>query len=94
MHHGIATIGVVFVDGAFGNVQRMQRQLYGGKVIASDLTNPNFVRFAESFGAKAREVFSPKDFAEALSWAMTEDGPTLIAVSVPEFPTPWALIEP
>ncbi|WP_210526882.1 thiamine pyrophosphate-dependent enzyme [Rubellimicrobium arenae] len=93
VHHGIAAIGVVFVDGAFGNVQRIQRQQYG-KVIASDLTNPDFVRFAESFGAKARAVGNPKDFAEALRWAMAEAGPTLIAVSVPEFPSPWALIEP
>jgi acetolactate synthase-1/2/3 large subunit len=93
VQHGIAAIAVVFVDGAFGNVQRIQRQQYG-KVIATDLTNPDFIRFAESFGARARAAGSPQELAEALRWAMAEDGPTLIAVAVPEFPSPWAHIEP
>ena len=92
--HGIAAIGVVFVDGAFGNVQRMQRGLHGGKVIATDLTNPDFRRFAESFGVPCRQVGDAAGFADALSWAKAEQGPVLILVSVPVFPSPWALIEP
>jgi acetolactate synthase-1/2/3 large subunit len=94
VHHSIAAIGIVFVDGAFGNVQRMQRENYGDKVIASDLTNPDFERFAESFGAKARTVEGAPALADALRWAVGETGPTLIVVKVPRFPSPWALIEP
>ncbi|WP_158626072.1 thiamine pyrophosphate-dependent enzyme [Arsenicitalea aurantiaca] len=92
--HGIAAIGIVFVDGAYGNVQRMQREDHGGKVIASDLVNPEFERFAESFGAKARRAETADGLAEALRWAMDQTGPTLIVAPVPRFPSPWALIEP
>lgn len=92
--HRIAAIGVVFVDGAFGNVQRMQRDRHGGKVIATDLINPDFRRFAESFGVQCREVRDADGFAEALRWAKAARQPVLIVVSVPVFPSPWALIEP
>ena len=43
----------LFNDGAFGNVRRIQEEQYGNRLIASDLANPDFVAFAESFGAKA-----------------------------------------
>lgn len=94
MQHGIGVIGIVFVDGAYGNVQRMQREDYGGKVIASDLTNPDFAKFAESFGARARTVEGGAALSEALRWAVTERGPTVIVVKVSRFPSPWSLIEP
>ena len=51
VQHGINTVTVVFNDGAYGNVRRMQKEQYGGRVIASELHNPDFVAFAESFGA-------------------------------------------
>lgn len=94
VRNGIAAIGIVFVDGAYGNVQRMQRENYGGKVIATDLANPDFAKFAESFGARARTVEGAAALAEALRWAIREQGPTLIVAKVPQFPSPWALIEP
>lgn len=94
VRNGIGAIGIVFVDGAYGNVQRMQRENYGGKVIATDLANPDFAKFAESFGARARTVEGAAALAEALRWAMQERGPTLIVAKVPQFPSPWALIEP
>jgi len=41
MRHRIALTTVVFNDGAFGNVRRIQEEQYGNRLIASDLTNPN-----------------------------------------------------
>src|SRR5262249_33079739 len=49
--HGIAVVAVVFTDNAFGNVKRIQRLEYGGKVIASELHNPDFAKLATLFGA-------------------------------------------
>ena len=51
MRHRIPLVTVLFNDGAFGNVRRIQEERYGNRLIASDLTNPDFVKFAESFGA-------------------------------------------
>ena len=57
--HGINVVALVFNDGAYGNVRRMQRELYGNRVIASDLVNPDFVRLADSFGVFARSAEDP-----------------------------------
>ena len=38
----------------YGNVRRMQKEDYGNRTIASDLTNPDFVKMAESFAVCAR----------------------------------------
>src|SRR5439155_7758976 len=41
--HGLNVVSVVFNDGAFGNVKRTQEQTFSGRLIASDLVNPDFV---------------------------------------------------
>ena len=42
MRHRIPLTTVVFNDGAFGNVRRIQETLYGNRVIASDLDQSGF----------------------------------------------------
>ena len=53
MRHRIPLVTVVFNDGAFGNVRRIQQERFGNRLIGSDLANPDFVLFAKSFGAEA-----------------------------------------
>lgn len=89
VQHGIAVVAIVFNDGAYGNVKRMQRELYGNRVIASDLVNPDFVRLADSFGVFALAVDNPDDLQDALEQALARDAPALIEVKVGEFPDPW-----
>ena len=87
--HRINTVTVVFNDSAFGNVRRMQKERYGGRVIASELHNPDFVAFAESFGACGLRVHSPGELQDALTNAFAADTPVLIEVPVGEMPAPW-----
>jgi len=89
MQHGINVVAVVFDDGAYGNVRRMQRKLYGNRIIASDLRNPDFVQLASSFGMAAQQVSGPDHLAEALSEALSRDEPALLVVKVGEMPDPW-----
>ena len=90
--HNIGLVSVVFDDGAFGNVRRMQEELYDGKVIASDLTNPDFVKLAESFGVGAYRADGPDELAAAIERAFAEGGPALIHVPVGKMPDPWSII--
>jgi acetolactate synthase I/II/III large subunit len=94
LQHNIRTVTIVFNDGGYGNVRRMQQDLYGGRVIASDLKNPHFVRFAESFGAAARRAEGPQALLEALHWAFDQPGPVIIEAPVDKMPNPWDLLEP
>ena len=37
MRFGIAVVAIVFNDHAYGNVRRIQREMFGGRLISSDL---------------------------------------------------------
>ena len=87
--HGINLVTVVFNDEAYGNVRRMQKERYGGRVIASELNNPDFVTYAESFGAHGLRVHTPVELQEALAGAFAANAPVLIEVPVGEMPAPW-----
>jgi acetolactate synthase I/II/III large subunit len=93
MRHRIPLVAVVFADGAFGNVRRIQEEHYGNRLIAHDLANPDFVRFAESFGAAAERAKDPAALRAALRRGFARrDGPTLIEVPVGPMPSPWEFI--
>ena len=93
VRHRIPLTAIVFNDGAFGNVRRIQQERFGNRLIASDLANPDFVKFADSFGAAADRARTPQELRSALKRALARrDGPTLIDVPVGAFPSPWPFI--
>ncbi|MDE0078846.1 MAG: thiamine pyrophosphate-dependent enzyme, partial [Caldilineaceae bacterium] len=94
VQHGINTVSVIFNDGAYGNVRRMQKELYAGRLISSDLENPDFVAFVESFGAIGVRVHTPNSLRDALTDAFTADRPVVIEVPVGEMPGPWRMMYP
>ncbi len=92
MRHKLPVVVVVFDDGAFGNVRRIQEQQYGNRLIACDLTNPDFVKFAESFGMAAFRATTPETLEAALRQAFALDAPALVHVPVGPMPSPWDMI--
>jgi acetolactate synthase-1/2/3 large subunit len=93
VQHRIPLITVVFDDGAYGNVRRMQEQLYGGRTIASELKNPSFAALGEVFGLQGLRAEEPDDLRRALRAALAHDGPSLIEVPVGEMPMIFQRIE-
>jgi acetolactate synthase-1/2/3 large subunit len=87
--HGIDVVAIVFADGAYGNVRRMQKNDYGNKLIAVDLLNPNFPKMAESYGIAGVRAQSPEALRRELAAALKRRGPSLIEVPVGEMPDPW-----
>ena len=94
VQQGLAVVAVVFEDGAYGNVKRMQEDLHGGRVIASELRNPDFVRLAESFGAFGVRVDRPDALRDAVARAWGRRVPTVVSVSVGRFPSPFDVVLP
>ncbi|MCP3391115.1 thiamine pyrophosphate-binding protein [Bradyrhizobium sp. CCGB12] len=92
----IGVVTLVFNNNAYGNVRRDQRQHFDGRVVASDLVNPDFVKLAESFGVAAARVTAPDQFKAALEKALAHGGPYLISVEVTRDSevSPWAFIHP
>jgi acetolactate synthase-1/2/3 large subunit len=90
VRHGIDITVVLFNDGHFGNVRRIQKEVLGGKEIAVDFRNPDFMKLAESFGWNGARVHTAAELQAAVAKSFTAAGPTLIEVPVGEFPSPWS----
>ncbi len=93
IRHRIPLVAVIFVDGAFGNVRRIQQEHFGNRLIACDLANPDFVKYAESFGAAGRRARGPDELRQALRELFARREPTLIEVPVAAMPSPWEFIQ-
>ncbi|MBX3071455.1 MAG: thiamine pyrophosphate-binding protein [Thermomicrobiales bacterium] len=87
--HNIGVVTVVFNDSAYGNVRRIQQVDLGGKVIASDLRNPDYLKLADAFGVAGRQVTTPEGLQTALEESFKADEPVLIEVPVGPMPDPW-----
>ena len=92
----IGVVTLVFNNNAYGNVRRDQMENFGGRVVAADLVNPDFVALADSFGVHAARVTSPADFKPALEKALAHGGPCLIEIVTPtgSETSPWGFIHP
>jgi len=90
--YGLGMVTVVFNDGYFGNVRRIQKNRYGGRYFASDLTNPDYQQLAGAFGIGFACARDPDSLAGVLRDAVTASEPVLVEVPVGEFPSPWHLI--
>ena len=94
--YGINLVTVVFNNSSYGNVLRDQRTVYQGHEIGSSLTNPDFVKLAESFGATAYRAKTPAELKTALEKGFAQSGPVLI--EVPGEPgsetSPWPYLHP
>ena len=90
--HNINFVAVIFNDGAYSNVQRIQKLCHGNRTIASDLTNPDFCKLAESFGVAGLKATSPEQLQVRIEEAFKMDAPALIEAPVGETPDPWNLV--
>src|SRR6516165_1513817 len=89
VRHGIDIVAIVFADGAYGNVRRLQKEDYGNRLIGVDLHNPQFPKMAESFGIAGVRTTTPEGLGRELAAALKRRGTTLIEVAVGEMPDPW-----
>ena len=78
--HRIGLVTLVFNNSAYVNVRRDQQRLFDGRLVGSELRNPDFVRLAESFGVQAHRTSSPQSLRLLLERAFGRDEPTLIEV--------------
>lgn len=93
MRHKLNVVAVVFNDNAYGDVRRFQKEELGGRLIASDLSNPDFVKLAESYGIEGVRTEDPDALRRALRAALERDRPALIEVAVGQMPSPWPILE-
>ena len=95
VQHEINLVTVLFNNNAFGNVLRDQQQQFHGPM-GSELRNPDFVKLAESFGARGWRAHSPTELRTLVERGFAEKGPVLIEVPVPQGSevSPWKYLVP
>ena len=84
MKYGINVVAIVVNDGALSAIKGSQQKGCEGRTIDTDLLNPDFVEFAESFGAYAKRVEDLGDFKDTLRDALAAEKPALIEVMLQE----------
>ncbi|MCE2400233.1 thiamine pyrophosphate-binding protein [Candidatus Poribacteria bacterium] len=84
MKYGINVVAIVVNDDALSAIKGSQLKGFDGRTIDTDLHNPDFVEFAQSFGAYARKVENLEDFKPILRDALAAEKPALIEVMMRE----------
>jgi acetolactate synthase-1/2/3 large subunit len=72
-------IAVIVVDnGMYGTIRMHQEREYPGRVVATQLRNPDFVGYAHCFGGYGERVERTRDFAPALARAIASGKPAIL----------------
>ena len=93
VHHGIDPVILVVNNSMLGTIRMHQEREYPDRVIATGLTNPDFVAWAESFGAFAARVERTDEFPAAFEAALCAGRVALVEVRIdPELITTRATL--
>ena len=87
VQHEIAGIHIVVNDGGYGNTRLDQQLNLGGRLLGTELRNPDFVAYAESFGCAATRVTTNDGLRGALADMLAADQPAVIELAIDPLPT-------
>jgi acetolactate synthase-1/2/3 large subunit len=72
LRHNLAFVVLIWTDSKYGLIEWHQNRKFGRSSNIS-FTNPDFVKYAESFGAKGYRVESARDLVPTLKRALADD---------------------
>jgi acetolactate synthase I/II/III large subunit len=78
----LPVVVLVVNNGMYGTIRMHQERLFPGRVIGTDLVNPDFAAWAEAFGAYGEVVLRSEDFPDAFERALTQSRPALLELRV------------
>ena len=73
---------VVVNNGTYGTIRKHQEHHFPGRVVATELQNPDFAQYAESFGVIGATARSFEEFTELFTQADTHQGLSLIDLRI------------
>jgi acetolactate synthase-1/2/3 large subunit len=73
----------------YGTIRMHQERHFPGRVVGTDLVNPDFAAYARAFGAHGETIERTADFPDALDRALAAGVPAVVTLRVdPEAITP------
>ena len=89
VQYDLPVIIVVVDNGMYGTIRMHQERHYPGRVVATDLRNPDFAAYARAFGGYGATVERTTDFFPAFEAAQRSGKPAILHLKVdPEALTP------
>ena len=89
MQYDLAVIIVVINNGMYGTIRMHQERNYPGRVVGTELHNPDFAAFARSFGVHGETVTATSEFMPAFDRSLASGKSAVIELKVdPEALTP------
>ena len=89
VQYELPVIVVLYDNGLYGTIRMHQEREYPGRVIATQLRNPDFVAYAQAFGGFGVRVDKTADFPAAFAAAKKSGKPSIVHLKVdPEAITP------
>ncbi len=82
VQHNANLVIIVVNNGTYGTIRMHQERRYPGRVVATDILNPDFVALAHSYGAFAQRVETTDEFPEAYRRAVASGRPALLELRV------------
>ncbi len=93
VQHEAPIVVLVFNNGMYGTIRMHQERAYPGRVVGTELVNPDFAAYARAFGAHGETVEETAQLRPALDRALQAGIPALIELQVdPEAITPRATL--
>ena len=91
--YDLGVIILVFNNGMYGTIRMHQEREYPGRVIGTDLKNPDFAAYAKAFGFWSTTVRTTPEFKPAFDEALASGRPALIEiVTEPDAISPTATL--
>ena len=73
---------LVVNNGMYGTIRMHQERNYPGRVVGTELVNPDFAAYARAFGAHGETVTETSQFADALERALAAGRPALLELQI------------
>ncbi len=80
VQYGAAVKTFISNNGSYGTIRMHQEAAYKGRVHGTELKNPDFAKWAESFGARGLTVSRIEEAAGVVAEALAHDGPVVVDV--------------
>jgi acetolactate synthase I/II/III large subunit len=93
VQYGLPFVTIVVDNGLYGTIRMHQEREYPGRIVATQLRNPDFAAYARAFGGYGATVEKTDDFAPAFEAATRSGQPAILHLKVdPEAITPMTTL--
>jgi acetolactate synthase-1/2/3 large subunit len=93
VQYDLPIVFIVIDNGMYGTIRMHQEREYPGRIIATELKNPDFAAYARAFGGHGETVAATAEFAPAFERAVASGKPSILHVKIdPEAITPMTTL--